>query len=87
MNKKQEILKLFYEQNIKGTDIANIIHVSKSYISQVIKTDSRYENKKKEQKENTIIRKREYTKQKMKEIREIKAQQDAFIKQQHLQAK
>lgn len=86
MNNKEEILRLFYDENIKIVDIASKINVSRAYISKVIKKDDRYEEKKKSQKEESKKRKKEYTKLKMKQIREEKATQDAYIKQQHLQA-
>ena len=86
MNKKQEIIKLYYEDDMKIIDIANAVQVSRAYISQVIKLDSRYNDKKEMQKEATQKRKKEYTNNRMKKLREEKRQQDAFIKQQHLQA-
>lgn len=86
MNKKQEIIRLYYENDIKIVDIANDLKVSRAYISKIIKLDSRYASKKREQKEATQKRKKEYTNNKMRITREIKRQQDAYVKQQHLQA-
>lgn len=86
MNNKEKILKLYYDENIKIADIVNKINVSRAYISKVIKKDARYEEKKNNQKEESKKRKKEYTKLKMKQIREEKTKQDAYVKQQHLQA-
>lgn len=86
MDKKEQILKLYYEEDRKLTYIADIIQVSNAYVSKVIKTDSRYKEKKLQQKENAKKRKREYTNLKMKQIREKKIQENAFIKQQHIDA-
>ena len=70
MDKKQEILKLYYDDNLKIIDIVETIKVSRAYISKVIKTDGRYQAKKDRQKEETRERKKQYTKYKMKQIRE-----------------
>lgn len=86
MNKREQILKLYYEEDKKPTYIADIAQVSNAYISKVVKTDSRYKEKKLQQKENTKKRKREYTNLKMKQLREKKIQENAFIKQQHIDA-
>lgn len=86
MDKKQEIIKLYYENDAKIIDIANNLKVSRAYISKIIKLDSRYAGKKQKQKEATQKRKKEYTNNRMKIIREIERQQDSFLKQQHLQA-
>lgn len=86
MDKKQEIIKLYYENDAKIIDIANSLKVSRAYISKIIKLDSRYTSKKQKQKEATQKRKKEYTNNRMKIIREIERQQDSFLKQQHLQA-
>ena len=86
MSKKEEILKLYYDENIKIIDIVNAVGVSRAYISKIIKDDARYEIKKQKQKEERIERKKAYTNKKMKETREIRAQENAFIRQQHLRA-
>ena len=86
MDKKQEILKLYYDENSKIIDIVDKVKVSRAYISKIIKGDSRYEEKKKVQKEETRKRKKNYTRLKMKQIRDKKLQEDAYMKRQHLQA-
>lgn len=47
MNKKDEILKFYYDENLKMVDIANKIAVSKQYVSKIVKSDNRYKEKKK----------------------------------------
>ncbi len=86
MDKKLQILKFYYEDDMKIIDIANSVKVSRAYISKVIKDDERYQVKKDRQKEETRQRKKQYTNYKMKQIREEKSKQEAFLKQQHLQA-
>ena len=85
MSKKQEIIELYYENDMKIIDIANTVQVSRAYISKIIKNDIRYKNKKDRQKAETQKRKKIYTNNKMKKIRQEKRQQYAFMKQQHLQ--
>ena len=86
MDKKQQILKFYYEDDIKIIDIANSVKVSRAYISKVIKADERYQAKKDRKKEETRQRKKQYTNYKMKQIREEQTKQDAYLRQQHLQA-
>lgn len=86
MDKKLQILKFYYEDDMKIIDIANSVKVSRAYISKVIKDDERYQVKKDRQKEETRQRKKQYTNYKMKQIREEKSKQDAFLRKQHLQA-
>lgn len=86
MGKKEEILKLYYEEDMKIANIVTSVGVSRAYISKIIKADVRYYEAKEKQKEVTRRRKRDYTRTKMKEVRDKKAQEDAFIKQQHIQA-
>ena len=85
MSKKQEIIELYYENDMKIIDIANTVQVSRAYIYKIIKNDIRYKNKKDRQKAETQKRKKIYTNNKMKKIRQEKRQQYAFMKQQHLQ--
>lgn len=86
MNKKLEIIKLYYEESRKIIDIVNEVQVSRAYISKIIKEDKRYQEKKKREKEETKKRKREYTKNKMRQVREEKFLEESFIRQQHIQA-
>lgn len=86
MCKKEEIIQKYYEEDEKIIDISNELKVSRAYISKIIQQDNRYYIKKQALKDKTQERKREYTKMKMRQIREEKSIQNAIIKQQHIQA-
>lgn len=86
MDRKEKILKLYYNDKLKIIEIANKYNISKQYVSKIIKGDSRYDDEKIARKEYTKVSKRNYTNKKMKEIRDIKSQIDAYMKQQHIQA-
>lgn len=62
LNKKDEILKLYYEEHLKQQDIAQKVEVSQDYISQVIRTDKRYNSNKKTKHKASIIKKANYNK-------------------------
>ena len=51
MNKKEQILQMYFEEHKIQEIIAKDVGVSKSYISQVIKNDERY-SKEKEKRHN-----------------------------------
>ena len=42
INKIEEIAKLFYEEHLKGIEIAKQIGVNKSYVTKIIQKDERY---------------------------------------------
>ncbi len=86
MGKKEEILKLYYDENEKIINISNNVNVSRAYITKVIKEDDRYYLKKQAQKDETRNRKKEYTKIKMRKSREEKSREEAILKNQHIQA-
>ena len=64
INKIEEITRLFYEEHLKGTEIAKQIGANKSYITKIIQKDERYinekENRMKQSKERHKACKREY---------------------------
>lgn len=86
MNKKDEIIKLYYDNNEKIINICNNLNVSRAYITKVIKVDNRYYSKKQALKDETKSRKKEYTKIKMRQSRADKSIEEAILKQQHIQA-
>ncbi|MBR0491026.1 MAG: hypothetical protein IJJ82_03145 [Clostridia bacterium] len=86
MDRKKKILKLYYENDYNIINIANECKVTKQYVSKIIKGDSRYNDEKQQRKIETQNRKNDYKNKKMKQIREIKSQQEAILKQQHIQA-
>lgn len=63
LNKKDEILKLYYEEHLKQRDIAQKVEVSQGYVSQVIKTDKRYKSNKETKHKASIIKKANYNKE------------------------
>lgn len=46
MDKKEQILDLYYNQHLKQVEIVNLLNVTQQYISKIIKKDERYENEK-----------------------------------------
>lgn len=62
MNKKEKILKMYYEEHQKQKDIAKAVDVSQSYVSQVIKTDERYNTHKETKHTISMIKKANYNK-------------------------
>lgn len=41
-DRKEKILDLFFNEHLKQIDIAQILDVSKQYVSKILKADSRY---------------------------------------------
>lgn len=62
MNNKDKILKMYYEEKIKQNDIATLLEISQSYISQVIKKDDRYKSFKEDRHKKSMKKKAEYNK-------------------------
>lgn len=46
MDKKEQILDLYFNKHLKQIEIAEIVNASQQYISKIIKKDGRYENEK-----------------------------------------
>ena len=46
MDKKEQILDLYFNNHLKQTEIAEIVNASQQYISKIIKKDEKYENEK-----------------------------------------
>jgi len=44
LNKKEQILDLYYNEHLKQAEIAEIANASQQYISKIIKKDKRYED-------------------------------------------
>lgn len=47
MDKKEQILDLYFNKHLKQTEISETVNASQQYISKIIKKDERYENEKK----------------------------------------
>ena len=78
LNKKDEILKLYYEDHLKQQDIAEKIEVSQGYISQVIKTDKRYNSNKETKHKASIIKKAIYNKEYYKTYKRPKKDDNSY---------
>lgn len=63
MNKKEQILQMYFEEHKIQEIIAKDVGVSQSYISQVIKNDERYSKEKEKRHNESMNRKAEYNKQ------------------------
>ena len=46
MDKKEQILDLYFNKHLKQTEISETVNASQHYISKIIKNDERYENEK-----------------------------------------
>lgn len=78
LNKKDEILKLYYEKHLKQQDIAEKIEVSQGYVSQVIKTDKRYTLNKETKHKVSIIKKANYNKEYYKSYKRPKKEDNSY---------
>ena len=63
MNKKEEILKLYYEEHHKQKDIAEKLKITQGYVSQIIKTDERYNTNKETKHKISMFKKAKYNKE------------------------
>ena len=61
MSNKEKILDLFYIKHLKPVDIALKLDVSNSYVTKVIKKDSRYHREKTQRKQQNKIKHKEQT--------------------------
>lgn len=86
MNKKQQIIYLYYEKGLVQTKIAQKLNVSKAYITKIIKKDSRYKEEKENRKKKNKEKNKRETKKYISRKREEKRILDACIRKQHIQA-
>lgn len=63
MSKKEEILQMYFEEHKKQEIIAETIGVSQSYISQVVKKDTRYTKEKEIRHNKSMQKKAEYNRE------------------------
>ena len=78
MNKKEKILKMYYEEHQKQKDIATRIKVTQSYVSQVIKTDKRYNSNKETKHKASMVRKTTYNKEYYKTYKRPKKDDNSY---------
>ena len=75
MEKKEQILDLFYNNHLNQTEIAKIMELSAQYISKVVKKDSRYEQEKAYRKKN----RQSYLKDFFKNYKRPKKDDDSYM--------
>ena len=63
MSKKEEILQMYFEEHKRQEIIAETIGVSQSYISQVVKKDTRYTKEKEIRHNKSMQKKAEYNRE------------------------
>lgn len=88
MTKKEKIKTLYYEERLNIVIISEKLHISKQYVSKVIRNDTRYELEKTRRKdENAIKQKQRNIQCIINKRKRIKAEQiDAYVEMQHFQA-
>ena len=62
MDKKEHILKLYYEEHLKQKEIAKLVLATKQYISKIVRKDPRYSLEKDKRKTDNRIFRKEYLK-------------------------
>ena len=77
-NKKEEISKLYYEDNLTQKEIAKRLGVTQGYVSQVIKEDGRYTIHKKEKHQKSLEKKAIYNKEYYKTYERPKKDDDSY---------
>ena len=60
---KQTIIKLYYEEHKRPSEIAPIIEKTPQYVSRIVKQDSRYKKEKQYKKQQSLERKKAYNKE------------------------
>ena len=84
---KKEILEMYYSKKMRTKDIAEKLNVSSSYITKIVKTDSRYATEKEERKKNSKIKHNKQIQKYVEEKRRKKRNNDYLIlKEMHRQA-
>lgn len=77
-NKKEEITKLYYEDNLTQKDIAEKVGVTQGYVSQIIKEDKRYIAHKEEKHKKSLENKANYNKEYYKTYERPKKDDDSY---------
>ena len=78
MNKKEEIVKLYYEDNLTQKEIAEKSGITQGYVSQVIKEDERYFTHKEEKHKKSLEKKANYNKEYYKNYERAKKDDDSY---------
>lgn len=77
-NKKEEITKLYYEDNLTQKEIAEKLSITQGYVSQVIKEDERYIAHKEEKHKKSLEKKAIYNKEYYKNYERPKKDDDSY---------
>lgn len=77
-NKKEEITKLYYKDNLTQKEIAGKLGVTQGYVSQVIKEDDRYIAYKEEKHKKSLENKANYNKEYYKTYERPKKNDDSY---------
>lgn len=77
-NKKLEIIKLYYENNLTQKEIAEKLGITQGYVSQVVKEDERYTIHKKEKHQKSLEKKAIYNKEYYKTYERPKKDDDSY---------
>ena len=86
MSKKDKIITLYYERKMSAIEISKNIDVTQSYITKIIKQDSRYSEEKQRRKDNTRKRHNKINKENMRKVRKELSISNEILKAQQYQA-
>ena len=74
---KQEIIRLYYEEHKRPSEIAPIIEKTSQYVSKIVTKDKRYKNEKKYKKKQSLEKKKAYNREYCKSyVRNAKEKED-----------
>lgn len=74
---KQEIIRLYYEEHKRPSEIAPIIEKTPQYVSKIVTKDKRYKNEKKYKKKQSLEKKKAYNREYYKNyVRNSKEKED-----------
>ena len=79
MNNKEQILDLFYNQNLKQCEIVKQLNLSKQYVSKIVRADKRYTKVKEFRKQENAEKRKTYMKNYFKDYERPKKQDDSYI--------
>ena len=78
LNNQENILDLYYNKHLKQKDIANIVGVSKQYVSKVVNSDSRCKKEKQLRKDKNAITRKDYMKEYFKNYVRSKKEDNSY---------
>ena len=78
LNNQENILDLYYNKHLKQKDIANIVGVSKQYVSKVVNSDSRCKKEKQLRKDKNAITRKGYMKEYFKNYVRLKKEDNSY---------